>query len=400
MNQKTIAIVGGGQAAAMAAAALRQQGFDGELHLFSDEQHLPYERPPLSKAMLLDDNPQLQPIIPADWWREHNVQLHLGVTVQTLGRQTHQLVLADEQSYPWDRLLIATGAAARPLPLLDKLGDRCFTLRHAADAERLRDTLLPGKSIVIVGAGTIGLELAASATQRGCQVTVVELAPTVMGRNAPAPVRDYLLARHQQAGVRVLLNSAIEHAEARECLSLTLQNGETLLADAMVYGIGIVANDALAREAGLETANGIIVDSACTTSDPDIFAAGDVALTRQPDGSLRRVESWENANFQAQIAAAAMLGLPLPTATPGWFWTDQYSDNLQFVGEMQGESWLCRGNPEDGRAIWFQLRDGAIIGAAALNNGREVRVLRKLIQSGRAMSEEALCDEGVALKSL
>ena len=400
MNQKTIAIVGGGQAAAMAAAALRQQGFNGELHLFSDEQHLPYERPPLSKAMLLDDNPQLQPILPAGWWREHNVQLHLGVTVQTLGRQTHQLVLADGQSYPWDRLLIATGAAARPLPLLDKLGDRCFTLRHAADAESLRGTLLPGKSIVIVGAGTIGLELAASATQRGCQVTVVELAPTVMGRNAPAPVRDYLLARHQQAGVRVLLNSAIEHAEAGECLSLTLQNGETLLADAMVYGIGIVANDALAREAGLETANGIIVDSACTTSDPDIFAAGDVALTRQPDGSLRRVESWENANFQAQIAAAAMLGLPLPTATPGWFWTDQYSDNLQFVGEMQGESWLCRGNPEDGRAIWFQLRDGAIIGAAALNNGREVRVLRKLIQSGRAMSEEALCDEGVALKSL
>ncbi len=400
MNQKTIAIVGGGQAAAMAAAALRQQGFDGELHLFSDEQYLPYERPPLSKAMLLDDNPQLQPILPADWWREHNVQLHLGVTVQTLGRQTHQLVLADGQSYPWDRLLIATGAAARPLPLLDKLGDRCFTLRHAADAERLRDTLLPGKSIVIVGAGTIGLELAASATQRGCQVTVVELAPTVMGRNAPTPVRDYLLARHQQAGVRVLLNSAIEHAEAGEFLSLTLQNGETLLADAMVYGIGIVANDTLARDAGLETANGIIVDSACTTSDPAIFAAGDVALTRQPDGSLRRVESWENANFQAQIAAAAMLGLPLPTATPGWFWTDQYSDNLQFVGEMQGESWLCRGNPEDGKAIWFQLRDGAIIGAAALNNGREVRVLRKLIQSGRAMSEEALCDEGVALKSL
>ncbi|WP_410753157.1 phenylpropionate dioxygenase ferredoxin reductase subunit [Citrobacter youngae] len=400
MHNKIIAIVGGGQAAAMAAVALRQQGFDGEIHLFSNEPHQPYERPPLSKAMLLDDAPQLQPVLNTAWWQEKNVHLHLNVTIQTLGRQTHQLVLADGQVYPWDQLLIATGAAARPLPLLDKLGDRCFTLRHVDDATRLRDALLPGKSIVIVGAGTIGLELAASATQRGCRVTVVEQAPTVMGRNAPAPVRDYLLARHQQAGVRVLLNSAIEHAEAGEFLSLTLQNGETLLADAMVYGIGIVANDTLARDAGLETANGIIVDSACTTSDPAIFAAGDVALTRQPDGSLRRVESWENANFQAQIAAAAMLGLPLPTATPGWFWTDQYSDNLQFVGEMQGESWLCRGNPEDGKAIWFQLRDGAIIGAAALNNGREVRVLRKLIQSGRAMSEEALCDEGVALKSL
>ena len=400
MNQKTIAIVGGGQAAAMAAAALRQQGFDGELHLFSDEQHQPYERPPLSKAMLLDDNPQLQPILPADWWREHNVQLHLGVTVQTLGRQTHQLVLADGQSYPWDRLLIATGAAARPLPLLDKLGDRCFTLRHAADAERLRGTLLPGKSIVIVGAGTIGLELAASATQRGCQVTVVELAPTVMGRNAPAPVRDYLLARHQLAGVRVLLNSAIEHVEAGECLSLTLQNGETLTADAVIYGIGIVANDMLAREAGLETANGIIVDSACTTADPDIFAAGDVAITRKPDGSLVRMESWENANFQAQIAAAAMLNLPLPEKTPGWFWTDQFNDNLQFVGEMQGESWFIRGNSDAHKAIWFNLQDGVIVGAVTLNQGREIRLLRKWIQAKKKPPMAALVDETILLKSI
>ncbi|MFV0262138.1 MAG: phenylpropionate dioxygenase ferredoxin reductase subunit [Kluyvera sp.] len=400
MNEQIIAIIGGGQAGAMAAAALRQQGFSGPLHLFSDEAHLPYERPPLSKAMLLDDNPQLQPVLPANLWQEHNVQLHLGVTLRGIDRASRTLTLADGQTYRWTQLLLATGAAARPLPLLDALGERCFTLRHAADAERLRAVLQPGKSVVIVGAGTIGLELAASATQRGCRVTLVELADTVMGRNAPAPVRDYLLARHQLAGVRVLLNSAIEHAEAGEFLTLTLQNGETLTADAVVYGIGIVANDTLARNAGLETANGIIVDNACTTADPAIFAAGDVALTRQPDGSLRRLESWENANFQAQVAAAAMLGLPLPTAAPGWFWTDQYSDNLQFVGEMQGESWLCRGNPDDGKAIWFQLREGAMIGAVALNNGREVRVLRKLIQSGRVVSEDALCDDGVPLKSL
>ncbi|HED1419933.1 TPA: phenylpropionate dioxygenase ferredoxin reductase subunit [Kluyvera georgiana] len=400
MSEQIIAIIGGGQAGAMAAAALRQQGFSGPLHLFSDEAHLPYERPPLSKAMLLDDNPQLQPVLPASWWQEHNVQMHLGVTLREIDRATRTLTLADGQTYRWTQLLLATGAAARPLPLLDALGERCFTLRHAGDAERLRAALQPGKSVVIVGAGTIGLELAASATQRGCRVTVVELASTVMGRNAPGPVRDYLLARHQLAGVRVLLNSAIEHAEAGEFISLTLQNGETLQADTVVYGIGIVANDALAREAGLETANGIIVDAACTTADPAIFAAGDVALTRQPDGSLRRIESWENANFQAQVVAAAMLGLPLPEATPGWFWTDQYSDNLQFVGEMQGENWLCRGEPGDRKAIWLQLREGALAGAVALNNGREVRVLRKLIQSGRVVSEDALCDESVPLKSL
>lgn len=400
MNKKTIAIVGGGQAAAMAAAALRQQGFDGELHLFSDEPHQPYERPPLSKAMLLDDAPQLQPVLNTAWWQENNVHLHLNVTIQTLGRQTHQLVLADGQVYPWDQLLIATGAAARPLPLLDKLGDRCFTLRHAGDAERLRDVLQPGKAIVIVGAGTIGLELAASATQRACRVTVVEMASSVMGRNAPAPVRDYLLARHQQAGVRVLLNSAIEHAEAGEFLSLTLQNGETLLADAVVYGIGIVANDVLACEAGLETANGIIVDTACTTADPDIFAAGDVALTRQPDGSLRRVESWENANNQAQIAAAAMLNLPLPEKTPDWFWTDQFNDNLQFVGDMQGESWLIRGNSDAHKAIWFNLQDGVIVGAVTLNQGREIRLLRKWIQAKKKPPMAALVDETMLLKSI
>ncbi len=400
MSEQIIAIIGGGQAGAMAAAALRQQGFSGPLHLFSDEAHLPYERPPLSKAMLLDDNPQLQPVLSANWWQEHHVQLHLGVSLREIDRASRTLTLADGQTYRWTQLLLATGAAARPLPVLDRLGERCFTLRHAGDAERLRAALQPGKSVVIVGAGTIGLELAASATQRGCRVTVVELADTVMGRNAPAPVRDYLLARHQLAGVRVLLNSAIEHAEAGEFLSLTLQNGETLQADAVVYGIGIVANDALARDAGLETANGVVVDAACTTADPAIFAAGDVAVTRRSDGSLQRIESWENANFQAQVAAAAMLGLPLPEATPGWFWTDQYSDNLQFVGEMQGENWLCRGEPGDRKAIWFQLREGALAGAVALNNGREVRVLRKLIQSERVVSEDALCDESVPLKSL
>lgn len=400
MNNEIIAIIGGGQAAAMAAASLRQLGFGGEIHLFSDEQQLPYERPPLSKAMLLDDNPQLQPVLAADWWLANNVQLHLGVTIRQLDRQIKTVVLADGQRYRWTKLLIATGAAARPLPMLDALGERCFTLRHAGDAQRLRPVLDAGKSLVIVGAGTIGLELAASATQRGCQVTVVELAPTVMGRNAPPPVRDYLIHRHQQAGVRLLLNSAIEHVDAGEMLTLTLQSGEQLQADAVIYGIGIVANDALARDAGLETANGIVVDARGNTADPTIFAAGDVAITRQPDGSLHRIESWENANFQAQTAAAAMLDQPLPVATPGWFWTDQFSDNLQFVGEMQGENWICRGNPDERKAIWFQLRDGALVGAVALNQGREVRVLRKLIQSGKKLAVDALTDESLALKLL
>lgn len=400
MSKKTIAIVGGGQAAAMAAAALRQHGFDGELHLFSDEPHLPYERPPLSKAMLLDDTPQLQSVLNADWWRDNNIHLHLGVTVQTLGRQTHQLVLANGEVYPWDRLLIATGAAARPLPLLDKLGDRCFTLRHAGDAARLRDALQPGRAIAIVGAGTIGLELAASATQRGCKVCVIELASTVMGRNAPAPIQRYLTARHQQAGVRLMLNNAIEQVCDGERITLTLQSGEQLQADSVIYGIGIVANDRLAHEAELEVANGVVVDNACQTLDADIFAAGDVAVLRVADGTLQRCESWENANNQAQTAAAAMLGLPLPMLPPPWFWTGQFNDNLQFIGDMHGDSWLVRGNPDAHNAIWFNLQEGVIVGAVALNQGREIRLLRKWIQQGKTPDITTLQDESVALKSL
>ncbi|EFY5547399.1 phenylpropionate dioxygenase ferredoxin reductase subunit [Shigella dysenteriae] len=400
MKEKTIIIVGGGQAAAMAAASLRQQGFTGELHLFSDEQHLPYERPPLSKSMLLQDSPQLQSVLPAHWWQENNVHLHSGVTIKTLGRDTRELVLANGESWHWDQLFIATGAAARPLPLLDALGERCFTLRHAGDAARLREVLQPERSVVIVGAGTIGLELAASATQRRCKVTVIELAATIMGRNAPPPVQRYLLQHHQQAGVRILLNNAIEHVVDGEKVELTLQSGETLQADVVIYGIGISANDQLAREANLDTANGIVIDEACRTCDPAIFACGDVAITRLDNGALQRCESWENANNQAQIAAATMLGLPLPLLPPPWFWSDQYSDNLQFIGDMRGDDWLCRGNPETQKAIWFNLQNGVLIGAVTLNQGREIRPIRKWIQSGKTFDAKLLIDENIALKSL
>lgn len=164
-------------------------------------------------------------------------------------------------------------------------------------------------------------------------MTVIELAATVMGRNAPPPVQRYLLQRHQQAGVRILLNNAIEHVVDGEKVELTLQSGETLQADVVIYGIGISANEQLAREANLDTANGIVIDEACRTCDPAIFAGGDVAITRLDNGALHRCESWENANNQAQIAAAAMLGLPLLP----WFWSDQYSDNLQFIGDMRGD---------------------------------------------------------------
>lgn len=400
MNQ-TIIIVGGGQAAAMTAAALRQQGFDGTLKVLSEETYLPYERPPLSKAMLCDEDPRLTPVLPENWWQDNHVSIQLAQKVVGLDTDRKKLQLADGSEEHFDRLVLATGACARRLPLLDKLGTCSHTLRSAADAERLREELKPGRRVLLVGAGTIGLELAASARHRGCDVTVLEAGPTVMGRNAPHPVREWLINRHAEAGVNILLNACIEAASVRENqVTLTLQDGRELQGDLVIYGIGITACDELAREAGLETDNGIIVNPQGQTSHPAIFAAGDVTRVRRADGLPERLETWENANRQAEIVATTLLDQPQPEAVPGWFWTDQYEANIQFIGSMAHENWLVRGTPDGGKAIWLALQNGKLTGAVTLNQGREIRVLRQLISSGKTLSAEQLTDESVVLKKL
>ncbi|KFK97492.1 MULTISPECIES: 3-phenylpropionate/cinnamic acid dioxygenase ferredoxin--NAD(+) reductase subunit [unclassified Serratia (in: enterobacteria)] len=397
---KQIVIIGGGQAGAMAAAALRAQQFSGSITLISEEPELPYERPPLSKDMLLSPTPQLQDILPATFYEENRITLRSNKRVVAIDINHNSVVLADGEELAWDKLLLTTGAKARRLAQLDALGDKSHTLRTAADARRLRSVLNAGQQILIVGAGTIGLELAASATQRGCQVTVVEQAPIVMGRNAPPPVRDYLMNLHQQHQVRFCLDARIEHAALeQERVVLTLQSGEQLRGDAVIYGIGIEANDQLAVQAGLATANGIIVDDQCRTSVANIYAAGDVTLRRQ-NGQLVRLETWDNANQQALVAACAMLDKPLPAAVPMWFWTDQFDSNIQFVGAMHSDRWLMRGNTKGHSVIWFALQDGRLTGAITLNQGREIRHLRKLIQQGITLDEKQLLDPQVALKNL
>jgi len=397
---KQIVIIGGGQAGAMAAAALRAQRFTGGITLIGQEPEIPYERPPLSKAMLLSPTPQLQDILPASFYEENAIVLRRNTQVIAIDTLQHSVLLADGEELEWDRLLLATGAKARRLASLDALGDKSHTLRTAADARRLRGALIANQRILIVGAGTIGLELAASAKQSGCEVTVIEQAAMVMGRNAPPPVRDYLMSLHQQHQVRLCLNAQIEHAALeQENVVLTLQDGERLIGDAVIYGVGIEANDRLAIQAGLATANGIIVDDHCRTSVANIYAAGDVTLRRQGEQFVR-LETWDNANQQALVAACAMLDQPLPATVPVWFWTDQFDSNIQFIGAMQSEHWLVRGSVEAHNAIWFALQEGRLVGAITLNQGREMRHLRRLIQQGNLVDEKLLTDPLVALKSL
>ncbi|HEY4467620.1 MAG TPA: 3-phenylpropionate/cinnamic acid dioxygenase ferredoxin--NAD(+) reductase subunit [Klebsiella sp.] len=397
---KQIVIIGGGQAGAMAAAALRAQQFTGSITLISEESETPYERPPLSKAMLLSPTPQLQHILPESFYEENKIVLRRNTRAVAINIPQRRVVLADGEELEWDRLLLTTGAKARRLASLDALGDKSYTLRTAADARRLRAALAANPRVLIVGAGTIGLELAASARQRGCEVTIVEQASVVMGRNAPPPVRDYLTNLHQQQRVRLCLNAHIEQASLEhDCVVLTLQSGERLIGDTVIYGIGIEANDQLATQAGLATANGIIVDDYCRTSVADIYAAGDVTLRRQGE-QLVRLETWDNANQQALAAACAMLDKPLPARVPVWFWSDQFDHNIQFIGAMDGERWLLRGSVEAHSAIWFALQDDRLIGAITLNQGREIRHLRKLIQQATPVDETLLTNPLVTLKSL
>ncbi|SQI43704.1 3-phenylpropionate/cinnamic acid dioxygenase ferredoxin--NAD(+) reductase component [Leminorella richardii] len=397
---KQIVIIGGGQAGVMAAAALRAQQFAGTITVVSDEPDIPYERPPLSKDALLSPTPQLQGILPTSFYKENDIILRRSTRAVAINTQQRTVVLSDGEELKWDRLLLASGARARRLALLDALGDKSHTLRTAVDAGRLRTVLKANQRILIVGAGTIGLELAASARQCGCEVTVIEQASTVMGRNAPPPVREYLTKLHQQHQVRFCLNARIEQAALEQGnVVLTLQDGERLVGDAVIYGIGIEANDRLASQAGLATANGIIVDDRCRTSEADIYAAGDVTLQRRGE-QLVRLETWDNANQQASVAACAMLDKPLPAAVPVWFWTDQFDSNIQFIGDMQNERWLMRGSADAHSAIWFAVRDGRLVGAITLNQGREMRHLRTLIQQAGQVDEKQLTDPLVALKSL
>lgn len=401
MQQFNVLIIGGGQAAAMSAASLRQLGYQGSILLVSEENHLPYERPPLSKAMLLDAEPAISLILSEEWWTKNSVEIRLEIIASKLDIQQKTVTFHNGETLGFDTLILATGARPRGLPLLDNAGSHVYRLRTVHDAHQLRERMEAGTHMLVVGAGTIGLELAASARSKGCQVTVLEASSMVMGRNAPAPVRDYLLSRHHENDVAFIFNAVIEHASATsDGITVTLQDGRAISGDFLVYGIGIEANDNLAQAAGLNTRNGIIVDEQCRTYHPDIFAAGDVTLQRQPDNSLLRRETWENANIQAKTAAESICAATLSPLSPPWFWTDQYDANLQFIGDMQGENWVIRGTPSAHKTIWFNVEDYRIKGAVTLNQGREMRSLRKLIEGKVEVTLDQLRDESCGLKSL
>ena len=409
-NIASIVIVGAGQAGASAILELRANKYAGKIILVGDETHLPYERPPLSKDVILNPSDTKIEILSEQKLADLHVEVIRGNGVVKINSDAHSIELKNGDVIAYDKLLLATGGAARRLPNFDALGKHVYTLRNLEDSQALVPVLQAGRRIILIGGGVIGLELASSARFKDCVVTVIEMSPMVMGRSSPRVLSEFLLAQQRLAGVDVRLGTKIadcrlEQNQDGEDVVITLENGEELRADAVVYGIGIVPNAQLATDAGLTVDCAILVNENCQTSNADIYAAGDVATQLRDCGHHRRVETWENANLQAGIFARHVMGAEHPKANPAWFWTDQLEINYQFVGDMAAAEWHIRGEMDaskgaDNSFVMYGVTDSQIVAAITVNAAKEMRHLKKMISKNSTFDMEKHLDIAQDLRKI
>jgi len=404
-----IVIVGAGECGARAAFALREQGYQGEVTLIGDEPHHPYERPPLSKDTLTCEE------LPAPKWvslperfSERSVRCMTSTPVAAIEREARTVRLSDGSAIPYAKLLIATGAVPRRLPLAVDGSERIAYLRSFADAMRLRGELRPGRHIAIVGGGFIGLELAASARKRGAAVTLIEAQPRILMRGVPEAIAKVVAERHLAEGVRLICGRGLKAiAERSGHAAIELADGETVEADCVVIGIGAAPVTALAQGAGLALDNGIAVDETLRTSDPDIYAAGDCCSFPLAiyGGRRVRLESWRNAQDQGTLAARNMLGATEPISSVPWFWSDQHDLTLQVAGLADGAASDVRRDLGDGAFILFHLAaDGRLIAASGIGPGnavaRDIRLAEMLIAKSARPDAGELASPDFRLKRL
>lgn len=401
----TFVIVGAGQAGGWAAQTLRKEGFTGRLVLIGDERHPPHERPPLSKAVLAGQaQPQSTWLQKSGAFEALGLEWRPGTTVTRIDRAGRCLELAGGETLAYDKLILCTGGRARTLSIPGADSAGVHTLRTIDDALALAPLLQPGRSVVVIGGGWIGLEVAATARQKGADVVVVEAQRRLCERTVPAEISEHLLALHRTHGTRVLLGAGVARigstAEGRS--TVTLGDGSVLACDAIVVGVGLVPNDELARDAGLECDGGVIVDARCRSSDPDILAAGDVAVTYNPWAGRRlRLESWQNAQEQGIAAARSALGLEVDYRPLPWFWSDQYGMNLQIVGiPTPAQQVVLRGVAGSDSFVLFYLESGVIKAAIGPNAARDLRLARRLIEQRKPVDPQCLADAGTAMASM
>jgi 3-phenylpropionate/trans-cinnamate dioxygenase ferredoxin reductase subunit len=383
---------------------LRQKGFDGEILLVGEEPWLPYQRPPLSKKFLagkmLAERLYLKP--PA-FYEESGVKIRLETRVRAVDREARRIETASGELIAYDRLLLALGSRVRRIEVPGGDLDGIHYLRNIDDVHRIRDDMERSRSVVIVGAGYIGLEVAAVARQRGNAVTVLEMADRVMSRVVSPVVSEFYQQQHLTQGVELRLSTALRgFAGNKRVESVLTQDGEVVPADVVVIGIGIVPNTELAGAAGLEVDNGIVVDTRCRTGDPNIHAIGD--CTSHPNaiyGRRIRLESVHNALEQAKTAAMDICGDAEEYTQVPWFWSDQYDLKLQIAGLSESyDQVVIRGDREQKSFSCLYLRDGVLIACDAINAPRDFMQSKLLIAGRKSVDADELADESVQLKDL
>jgi len=402
----TFVIVGGGLAGAKAAETLRAEGFDGEVVLFCAEPERPYERPPLSKGYLLGkENRESVFVHSADWYPEHNVDLRTGVTVAMIDPAAH-LVTFDGGTIGYDKLLLTTGASARRVDVPGTGLGNVFYLRTLPESEALRAAFTPEARVVIVGAGWIGLEAAAAARTAGASVTVVEPQPTALYGVLGPEVGGKFADLHRSHGVKFCFEaSAAEFLAAgpgsSQVGSVMTTGGEELPADVVVVGIGAVPNEGIARSAGLEVKNGVVTDSGLRTSDPDIYAAGDLASSYNPLlGRYLRMDHWSNALNGGKAAAKSMLGQPVEYNRVPYFYSDQYDLGMECAGlPMPGmyDQVVYRGDSDTLEFIAFWLKEGRLMAGMNVNVWDVNDDIQTLIRSAKPVDPARLADPAVPL---
>lgn len=410
----TIIIVGAGLAGVSAAGTLRELGFSGRVVLVGAEVEVPYDRPPLSKAVLV--SPELSHLphdtrlnrfsVPpnlalraAGWYEQHRIECWFGDRALTLDTAAQVLTTARHGPLRYDRLILTTGARARRLPAIEAGPTPHVYLRSLHDAVALRAHLQPGRQVVLLGGGVIGMEVAASARSIGCEVAVVEMAPRIMARALPPMLSDYIADYHRARGVRLQLGAEVVGPAAASGSGLLLRDGTNIPADVIVIGIGVEPNNELAAGAGIQCSDGILVDRFGATSAAGVFAAGDAV--RYPDAFLGtdvRGESWMHAQNQAVTVARNLLGAAEPYAHLPYVWSDQFDLKIQVTGRFNTAQHVLRGDPATNRFMWLHLADGRVVGASGINESRDIKFAQKLIEARVVIDPLRLADPAFNLK--
>ena len=396
-----VLIIGAGHAGGTAAALLRQYGHEGSIVLAGEEAAPPYQRPPLSKAWLKGEA-DLEALLlrPESFYVEQDIDLRMGVTATAVDPAAKRVTFADGTVESYDVLILATGSTARRLAVPGADRSDLLELRTLADAERLKAALGQGRRLAVVGGGYVGLEAAASARALGAEAVVIERMDRVLARVASETLSAFFTAHHRKHGVEILTSAEVTGFEDA---GVRLADGRLIAADAVLVGVGALASEQLARAAGLACLNGVVVDQAARTSDPSIFAIGDVTYRPVPvhGGAMHRLESVPNALEQAKQAASAVVGRTAPTPEVPWFWSDQYEIKLQIAG-LPGEAdrQVLRGDVEAGAFAVFHLAGERIVCVEAVNAPAEFMAGRMMIGKQTPVDAGRLADTAVTMKAV